>query len=150
MILNTQKAGLTAAKTVGEWVGIGKGEAKPYTLKINGEEKTVKPVNAEVVNGSYSPLEKTIKSTTPEYKNYVSDKIYELSQVDSEPWNFKEEIPYHTPWPLVQREQGAIANCQPVDGPVVLNINKRLVHDAFKTRSTPSIVTGKQIGRAHV
>ena len=43
-----KKAGLTAAKTVGEWVGIGKGEAKPYTLKINGEEKTVKPVNSEV------------------------------------------------------------------------------------------------------
>ena len=39
-------------------VGIGKGEAKPYTLKINGEEKTVKPVNSEVVNGFYSPLEK--------------------------------------------------------------------------------------------
>ena len=57
------KAGLTAAKTVGEWVGIGKGEAKPYTLKINGEEKTVKPVNAEVVNGFYSPLEKTINET---------------------------------------------------------------------------------------
>ena len=55
-----KKAGLTAAKTVGEWVGIGKGEAKPYTLKINGEEKTVKPVNAEVVNGFYSPLEKVI------------------------------------------------------------------------------------------
>lgn len=58
-----KKAGLTAAKTVGEWVGIGKGEAKPYTLKINGEEKTVKPVNAEVVNGFYSPLEKTINET---------------------------------------------------------------------------------------
>ena len=40
--------------------GIGKGEAKPYTLKINGEEKTVKPVNADVVNGFYSPLEKVI------------------------------------------------------------------------------------------
>ena len=46
-----KKAGLTAAKTVGDWVGIGKGEEKPYTLKINGEEKTVKPVNAGVVNG---------------------------------------------------------------------------------------------------
>ena len=40
-----------------------KGEAKPYTLKINGEEKTVKPVNSEVVNGFYSPLEKTINET---------------------------------------------------------------------------------------
>ena len=27
------------------------------------EEKTVKPVNAEVVNGFYSPLEKTINET---------------------------------------------------------------------------------------
>ena len=58
-----KKAGLTAAKTVGDWVGIGKGEEKPYTLKINGEEKTVKPVNADVVNGFYSPLEKTINET---------------------------------------------------------------------------------------
>ena len=58
-----KKAGLTAAKTVGDWVGIGKGEEKPYTLKINGEEKTVKPVNAEVVNGFYSTLEKTINET---------------------------------------------------------------------------------------
>ena len=39
-----KKAGLTAAKTVGEWLQIGKGEEKPYTLKINGEEKTVKPI----------------------------------------------------------------------------------------------------------
>ena len=29
-----KKSGLTAAKTVGDWVGIGKGEEKPYTLKI--------------------------------------------------------------------------------------------------------------------
>ena len=46
-----------------EGVWIGKGEAKPYTLKINGEEKTVKPVNSEVVNGFYSPLKKTINET---------------------------------------------------------------------------------------
>ena len=45
-----KKAGLTAAKTVGEWVGIGKGEAKPYTLKINGTEKKVKLL-PQVTNG---------------------------------------------------------------------------------------------------
>ena len=46
--------------------GTAKGEAKPYTLKINGEEKTVKPVNAEVVNGFYSPLEKSVGESKSE------------------------------------------------------------------------------------
>ena len=36
------------------------GRSKALYLKINGEEKTVKPVNAEVVNGFYSLLEKVI------------------------------------------------------------------------------------------
>jgi hypothetical protein len=58
-----KKAGLTAAKTVGEWVGIGKGEEKSYSLKINGKEVQVKNVQPEVVNGFYSPLEKTINET---------------------------------------------------------------------------------------
>jgi len=33
-----KKAGLTAAKTVGDWVGIGKGEEKSYSLKINADK----------------------------------------------------------------------------------------------------------------
>ena len=40
-----------------------KGRSKALYPKINGEEKTVKPVNADVVNGFYSPLEKTITET---------------------------------------------------------------------------------------
>jgi len=55
-----KKAGLTAAKNVGEWVGIGKGTEKPYSLKIDGKDTQVKNVQPEVVNGFYSPLEKII------------------------------------------------------------------------------------------
>jgi len=58
-----KKAGLTATKTVGEWVGIGKGKEKPYSLKINGKDAQVKNVQPEVVNGFYSLLEKTIAET---------------------------------------------------------------------------------------
>lgn len=58
-----KKAGLTAAKNVGEWVSIGKGEEKPYSLKINGNNVQVKNVPAEVVNGFYSPLEKIINES---------------------------------------------------------------------------------------
>jgi len=55
-----KKAGLTAAKTVGDWVGIGKGSEKPYSLKIGDKEVQVKNMQPEVVNGFYSPLEKVI------------------------------------------------------------------------------------------
>jgi hypothetical protein len=56
-----KNAGLTAAKTVGDWVGISKGGVeKPYSLKINGKDVQVKNVQPEVVNGFYSPLEKVI------------------------------------------------------------------------------------------
>ena len=55
-----KKAGLTTSKTVGEWVGIGKGTEKPYSLKIDGKDVQVKNVQPEVVNGFYSPLEKII------------------------------------------------------------------------------------------
>jgi hypothetical protein len=58
-----KKAGLTTAKTVGDWVGIGKGEEKTYSLKINGKDTEVRNVSPEVVNGFYSPLEKTINET---------------------------------------------------------------------------------------
>jgi hypothetical protein len=56
-------AGLTAARTVGDWVGIGKGEEKPYSLKIDGKDTQVKNVQVDVVNGFYSPLEKVIAET---------------------------------------------------------------------------------------
>jgi hypothetical protein len=55
-----KKAGLTAAKTVGDWVGIGKGEEKPYSLKVDGKDTKVKNVQPEVINGFYSPLEKIV------------------------------------------------------------------------------------------
>ena len=56
-----KNAGLTAAKTVGDWVGIGKGGVeKPYTLKMNGKDVQVKNTSPDVVNGFYSPLEKVI------------------------------------------------------------------------------------------
>ena len=55
-----KKAGLTAAKTVGDWVGIGKGSEKPYSLKIDGKDVKVKPTSSDVVNGFYSPLEKVV------------------------------------------------------------------------------------------
>jgi hypothetical protein len=55
-----KESGLTAANTVGEWVGIGKGKEKPYSLKINGKDVQVKNTSPEVVNGFYSPLEKII------------------------------------------------------------------------------------------
>ena len=55
-----KKAGLTAAKTVGDWVGIGKGAEKPYSLKIDGKEVQVKPVAAEAVNGFYSNTENAL------------------------------------------------------------------------------------------
>ena len=58
-----KKAGLTAAKTVGDWVGIGKGEEKTYSLKINGKDTEVRSVSPEVVNGFYSPLEKIINES---------------------------------------------------------------------------------------
>jgi hypothetical protein len=58
-----KKAGLTAAKTVGDWVGIGKGSEKPYSLKIGDKEVQVKNTQPEVVNGFYSPLEKVITET---------------------------------------------------------------------------------------
>lgn len=58
-----KKAGLTAAKNIGEWVNIGKGEEKPYSLKINGNDVSVKNVNAEVIDGFYSPLEKIINDS---------------------------------------------------------------------------------------
>ena len=58
-----KKIGLTAAKTVGDWVGIGKGSEKPYSLKIGDKEVKVKNMPQEVVNGFYSPLEKTINET---------------------------------------------------------------------------------------
>ena len=51
-----KKAGLTATETVGEWVGIGKGEEKPYSLKIDGKEVKVKNIAPEIVNGFYSPI----------------------------------------------------------------------------------------------
>lgn len=57
-----KKAGLTAAKTVGDWVGIGKGSEKPYSLKINGKDVQVKNTSPDVVNGFYSPLEAIINS----------------------------------------------------------------------------------------
>ena len=100
-----------AAKTVGEWVGIGKGEAKPYTLKINGEEKTVKPVNSEVVNGFYSPLEKTINETKFD-KLPAKQWIEKFARGEEAKWTGLNE------W--LSKQQGA------------------------------RIVTGKQIGRAHV
>ena len=56
-------AGLTAARTVGDWVGIGKGEEKSYSLKIDGKDTQVKNVQVDVVNGFYSPLEKVIAET---------------------------------------------------------------------------------------
>jgi hypothetical protein len=34
-----------------------------YDIVVNGETKTVKPLNADVINGFYSPLEKTINET---------------------------------------------------------------------------------------
>ena len=55
-----KKAGLTAANTVGDWVGIGKGSEKPYSLKIDGKDVKVKPTSSDVVNGFYSPLEKVV------------------------------------------------------------------------------------------
>jgi len=58
-----KKAGLTAAKNIGEWVNIGKGEEKPYSLKINGNDVQVKNVNAEVIDGFYSPIEKIINDS---------------------------------------------------------------------------------------
>jgi len=58
-----KKAGLTAFKTLDEWIGIGKGQAKEYSLKINGKEVKVKNTGVDVVNGFYSPLEKTILET---------------------------------------------------------------------------------------
>jgi len=63
MVDGLRKAGLTAAKTVGDWVGIGKGTKKPYSLKIDGKEVQVKNTSPDVVNGFYSPLEKTIGET---------------------------------------------------------------------------------------
>ena len=50
-----KKAGLTAAKTVGEWVGIGKGEAEPYTLKINGEDRKSTRLNSSHSRASRMP-----------------------------------------------------------------------------------------------
>ena len=55
-----KKAGLTTAKTVGDWIGIGKGEEKSYSLKINGKDVQVKNVSPEVVNGFYSNTEKAL------------------------------------------------------------------------------------------
>jgi len=60
---NLKKEELTSVETVGDWVGIGKGEAKPYTLKMNGKDVNVNNVHLEVVNGFYSPLEKIIGSS---------------------------------------------------------------------------------------
>ena len=63
-IFNTLKsAGLTASKTVSDWVGIGKGTEKPYTLKINGKDVEVKNINEDVVNGFYSQLTRAISSS---------------------------------------------------------------------------------------
>ena len=63
-IFNTLKsAGLTASKTVSDWVGIGKGTEKPYTLKINGKDVEVKNINEDVVNGFYSQLARAISSS---------------------------------------------------------------------------------------
>ena len=59
-----KKAGLTKAENAKEWIGISKGkEEKSYALKINGKEVQVKSINPEVVNGFYSPLEKTLIET---------------------------------------------------------------------------------------
>jgi len=48
-----KEAGLTAAKTVGDWIDIGKG--------VESEESLFK--NEDVINGFYSPLEKIISET---------------------------------------------------------------------------------------
>lgn len=61
-----KKAGLTAAKNVGEWVGIGKGKNKPYSLKINGQDVQVKNVSPEVVNGFYSNTENALSQVKQE------------------------------------------------------------------------------------
>jgi len=63
VVTTLNKAGLTAAKTVGEWLDIGKGKEKTQSLKINGKDVQVKPIDADVVNGFYSPLEKVINET---------------------------------------------------------------------------------------
>lgn len=63
LFVGLKKAGLTAAKNIGEWVNIGKGEEKPYSLKINGNDVSVKNVNAEVIDGFYSPIEKIINDS---------------------------------------------------------------------------------------
>jgi hypothetical protein len=63
---NLKKSGLTAAKNVGEWIGIGKGEEKPYSLKINGQDVQVRNVSPEVVNGFYSNTEKALSQVKQE------------------------------------------------------------------------------------
>jgi hypothetical protein len=60
---NLKKAAITTAQTLGEWIGIGKGEEKPYALKINGRDVMVKNVGVDVVNGFYSPIEKRLAET---------------------------------------------------------------------------------------
>jgi hypothetical protein len=61
-----KNAGITAANTLSEWVGIGTtANISPEALKqitLNGEQVTVKalPDQLEIVNGFYSPIEKAL------------------------------------------------------------------------------------------
>lgn len=58
-----KRDGLTNDNTVLDWVNIKKGSEQISSLKISGQDVKVKQINAEVVNGFYSPLEKTIADT---------------------------------------------------------------------------------------
>ena len=63
----TQKqAGLTNANTIEEWLSIGQGEEKPFSLKIEGKDVEVKSVLPEVVNGFYSNTEKALSQVKQE------------------------------------------------------------------------------------
>jgi hypothetical protein len=95
-----KKAGLTVAKTVGDWVAIGKGTERPYSLKINGKDVQVKNVQPEVVNGFYSPqhsiditpeLKASVEGGQPLFKgvgDYVETSGYRSQMTEDDKGNY--------------------------------------------------------------
>ena len=80
-----KKSGLTTAKNIGDWLNIGVGKEKSYSLKINGEDVQVKNVQPEVVNGFYSQLEKII-STSKQDKLPVKQWIDKFGKSEEAKW----------------------------------------------------------------
>jgi hypothetical protein len=66
MYENQKQAGLTEATTIEEWLSIGQGEEKSFSLKIEGKDVEVKSVLPEVVNGFYSNTEKALSQVKQE------------------------------------------------------------------------------------